>query len=115
MEPIIQAAIDTTSIDTALKIAHFAVEGGVDWLEVGKPLITYEGMKAIEAMTREFPETYVLVDLMIMAASGRYLSTVKEMGGRNATVLGLIPEYSIQESVSTGKALGVEVTVDLLT
>jgi 3-keto-L-gulonate-6-phosphate decarboxylase len=113
MDPIIQAAIDMTSIDKALEVAHHAVEGGVDWLEVGKPLIVYEGMRAVETIAKEFPDTYVLVDLLIMAAAKRYLSTVKEMGGRNATVLGLIPDYSIRESVRAAKELGIAVTVDL--
>lgn len=113
MHPIVQAAIDTTNINRALFLAECAVEAGVDWLEVGHPLVIHEGVKAIEAITHTFPETYVLVDFMIMAGGRTYFSTVREMGARNATILGLIPYYSVRESVQIARELGVEATVDL--
>ena len=56
MFPIVQAAIDTTDIERALYLADCAVESpGVDWLEVGHPLVVHEGVKAIQALTRAFP------------------------------------------------------------
>jgi 3-hexulose-6-phosphate synthase len=113
MVPIIQAAIDTTDIERALFLADCAVEAGVDWLEVGHPLVVHEGVKAIQTLTRAFPETYVLVDFMIMAGGKNYFSTVRDMGARNATILGLIPYYSIRESVQAARIFGVESTVDL--
>jgi len=113
MYPIVQAAIDTTDIERALFLAECAVDAGVDWLEVGHPLVVHEGVKAIQAITRAFPETYVLVDFMIMAGGKTYFSIARDLGARNATILGLIPYYSIRESVQAARELGVDSTVDL--
>ena len=35
MKPIIQVALDFDELPRALKLAHEAVAGGADWLEVG--------------------------------------------------------------------------------
>ncbi|RLF94594.1 bifunctional hexulose-6-phosphate synthase/ribonuclease regulator, partial [Thermococci archaeon] len=37
--PVIQVALDFINLDRAIKAAEEAVKGGVDWIEVGTPLI----------------------------------------------------------------------------
>ena len=44
--PVVQISLDLTTIDEALETATLAVEAGVDWLEVGTPLILAEGLRA---------------------------------------------------------------------
>ena len=39
IRPIIQVALDLVETDRAVQIAKEAIEGGVDWIEVGTPLI----------------------------------------------------------------------------
>jgi 3-hexulose-6-phosphate synthase/6-phospho-3-hexuloisomerase len=48
--PWTQAAIDTFDLESALPIARMAMECGVDWLEVGSPLIYAEGFDASGAL-----------------------------------------------------------------
>ena len=45
--PVLQVALDILELDRAVQIAREAIEGGVDWIEVGTPLIKSEGMNAI--------------------------------------------------------------------
>ncbi|WP_099355248.1 orotidine 5'-phosphate decarboxylase / HUMPS family protein [Fredinandcohnia onubensis] len=113
MEPIVQIAIDTTIMDDALRLAHCAVEAGADWLEVGNPLIKFEGVRSIEVLAKEFPEHYILVDFMVMAGSKRYIDIAKKLGAHNITVTGLVPDTTISEAISYGKESQIETTIDL--
>lgn len=45
--PHVQVSLDLTTIDEALHLAKIAVEAGVDWLEVGTPLIISEGLLVV--------------------------------------------------------------------
>jgi 3-hexulose-6-phosphate synthase/6-phospho-3-hexuloisomerase len=41
---IVQAAIDIIEINKAIDVAGQALEAGVDWIEVGYPLIKFQGL-----------------------------------------------------------------------
>lgn len=113
MKPIIQIAIDTTTITDAYRIADAAIKAGADWLEVGNPLIKFEGVHAIEALSRRYPGQYLLVDYMILAGAKKYIQAAKDRGARNVTICGLVPDYSIQNGIDEAKAMGMQATVDL--
>ena len=42
-----QIALDLMQLNRAVVIAHEAVDGGADWVEVGTPLIKSEGAEAV--------------------------------------------------------------------
>src|SRR5437660_228596 len=44
--PVIQIALDYATIDEALEMARIGIEAGVDWLEIGTPLIVSPGGRA---------------------------------------------------------------------
>src|SRR5258705_3224722 len=69
--PVIQLAIDLTSIDAALRLAEIGVSAGVDWLEAGTPLIARSGADAIGATGKAFPTHPVLAGHQTMATPGR--------------------------------------------
>jgi len=62
---VLQVALDLLDLSRALQIAHEAVLGGVDWIEAGTPLIKSEGMHAIRALRKEFPESTLVADMKI--------------------------------------------------
>ena len=47
--PITQIALDYPTTEEALDMAAIAVEAGFDWLEIGTPLITCQGLAPIGA------------------------------------------------------------------
>ncbi|MCL2317760.1 MAG: bifunctional hexulose-6-phosphate synthase/ribonuclease regulator, partial [Methanomassiliicoccaceae archaeon] len=47
-------------LNRAVAIAHEAVEGGADWVEVGTPLIKSDGAEAVRTIRREFPNMKVI-------------------------------------------------------
>lgn len=112
-KPIIQYALDVTTIDRALALAHQAVDAGVDWLEVGGPLIKFEGIHAIEAIHHAFPDQYIIVDFMILSGSERYIEAAKSNGANNVTITALAPDETVQEAISLCKEYKIDSTIDL--
>ena len=45
MKATVQLSLDLIDLEEALRTAEIALRTGVDWLEVGTPLITAEGMR----------------------------------------------------------------------
>jgi 3-keto-L-gulonate-6-phosphate decarboxylase len=112
---IVQAAIDIIEINKAIDVAGQALEAGVDWIEVGYPLIKFQGLNNTLALFRKtFPDAYILADCNIIAGSKRYIDKVAGEGLNNVTVSSLIPEYSTQEAIEYSKTYpDLDITVDL--
>lgn len=111
--PIVQVAIDVLKIDQALRVAEAAVKAGVDWLEVGTPLVTFEGVKAIGALAKEFPGVPVLADFKMMDGVRKYVMETANQGGRIATICSVASDASIRTAVAAGRESGVVIIVDL--
>ena len=111
--PIVQVAIDTLDLDRALRVAEAAVRAGVDWLEVGTPLVTFEGVRAIGALAREFPDHPVLADFKMMDGVRKYVLATAEQGGRLATICGVASDASIRAAVQAARECGVRIVCDL--
>lgn len=110
----VQAAIDTTTVARARELSEAALAAGADWIELGKPLIEFEGLNGVRELARELSSrTYVLLDVMIIAAADRYVRAASEMGAHNVTVSALAPEKTVDEAIEAGARYGVDITVDL--
>ena len=68
--PILQLALDVVDLHRALQIAEESVKGGVDWLEIGTPLIKSEGMNAIRSLKRKFPDIIIVADMKTLDVGG---------------------------------------------
>lgn len=111
--PIVQVAIDVLDLDRALRVAEAAVRAGVDWLEIGTPLVTFQGVRAIGALARAFPDHPVLGDFKMMDGVRKYVLATAEQGGRIATICGVASDASIRTAVQAGKDTGVRIICDL--
>ena len=52
--PKVQLSLDLQTMADALPTAEIAVRAGVDWLEVGTPLILGEGLHAVAALHQKY-------------------------------------------------------------
>lgn len=111
--PIVQVAIDVTSVDEARPLIAAARDAGADWIEIGKPLIEFVGLNGVRELIPDLEGAYVLLDVMIMAAPDRYIRAARDLGAHNITVTALAPRETVAEAIKIGKSLGVAVTVDL--
>ena len=113
-KPWIQIAIDVREIGEARKLARTAVEAGADWIEAGTPLITFESVRAIGALVQVCQGRPVVADFKAQDGVGKYFLEAGRQGAKIATVLGAVPDGSIQAAVNVRQESGVEVVVDLL-
>jgi 3-hexulose-6-phosphate synthase len=112
--PIIQLALDFTNFDEALAMAKIGIEAGVDWLEIGTPLIVAEGLSPIGAMVRAFPGRIVLADYKTMDSGGKNVYRTRDQGGHVMTVCAGAPDETIQSAVAAGKQTGIGVVADTI-
>jgi len=111
--PIVQVAIDCLTVDRALVVAEAALRAGVDWLEAGTPLITYNGIPCIGALARRFPEAPVLADFKMMDGVRKYVLSTAEQGGRIATICAVASDASLRTAIQAGRDSGVRILCDL--
>ena len=112
--PVIQLAIDLTTIGEALRLAEIGVKAGVDWLEAGTPLIVRRGADAIGAIARAFPQHPVLADYKTMDSGGRNVQLTAEQDGKLMTVCAGACDETIAAAVDASKQTGVLVVVDTI-
>ncbi|MHC4924310.1 MAG: 3-hexulose-6-phosphate synthase [Planctomycetota bacterium] len=110
----LQVALDFVDTARALKCAREAVDGGADILEVGTPLLKAEGLDAVRALHREFPDVLLVCDGKTMDAGRAEFEIASKAGAKRATVLGVASDATIRECVEAGRNYGIEVYVDLL-
>lgn len=114
MESILQLALDHENLSRALKVAKEAVEGGVDWLEAGTPLIKSEGLDAVRALRREFPSATIVADMKIIDAGRLETECAAKAGANIVHVLGPASDSTIAECIEAARRYNARITVDLL-
>jgi len=112
--PVIQIALDYATIDEALAIARVGVEAGVDWLEIGTPLIVSQGIAPIGQMARAFPEYPVLADYKTMDSGWKNVERTKQQGGHIMTVCANAPDETVRSAIAEGKKSGIWVVADTI-
>ncbi|HDJ66558.1 MAG TPA: bifunctional hexulose-6-phosphate synthase/ribonuclease regulator, partial [Nitrososphaeria archaeon] len=112
--PILQVALDQTSLEEAIRIAEKVSEIEDIWLEAGTPLIKSEGIKAVKRLRELFPDKFIVADMKI-ADAGRVESELAMKAGANMViVLGTSATETIQDVVETCREFGIKVMVDLM-
>ncbi len=114
MRPIVQISLDLTNIDEALSTAQIAMDAGVDWIEVGTPLVLAEGLHGVRRLREKFPGVPLVVDLKTM--DGGYLEAemMAKAGATHVVVMARAHEETIKCVVQAGKDFGVKVMGDNL-
>jgi 3-hexulose-6-phosphate synthase/6-phospho-3-hexuloisomerase len=113
-EPILQLALDFANLKQALRAAREAVAGGATWVEAGTPLIKSEGLDAVRALRKEFPDRTIVADMKIMDAGRVEVETAAKAGANVVTVLGVASDATIAECVEAGRNYNARIQVDLI-
>jgi 3-hexulose-6-phosphate synthase/6-phospho-3-hexuloisomerase len=112
--PVVQIALDFATFEEALRVAKIGVEAGVDWLEIGTPLIVSQGLAPIGQMVRAFPNYPVLADYKTMDSGGKNVHRTKAQGGHFMTVCAGAPDETVKAAIAASKETGVAVVVDMI-
>ena len=98
-KPKVQLSLDLQTMADALPTAEIAVKAGVDWLEVGTPLILGEGLHAVEQLHKLYPNHPIIADLKTMDAGYLEAEMMYKAGASFVVVMGQAHEHSIREAV----------------
>lgn len=111
---VLQVALDLLDLSRALQIAHEAVLGGVDWIEAGTPLIKSEGMHAIRALRKEFPESTLVADMKIADTGALEVEMAAKAGADIVCILADADDAVVKEAVRSAGKYGVRLMADLI-
>ncbi|NPE29650.1 bifunctional hexulose-6-phosphate synthase/ribonuclease regulator [Methanococcoides sp. SA1] len=114
MNTIIQVALDLLEIDRAIQIAKEAVEGGIDWIEAGTPLIKSEGMNAIRQLRKSFPNHTILADMKIADTGAFEVEMAAKAGADIVMLLGNADDSTVLDAVRSAHKYGVKLMADLI-
>jgi 3-hexulose-6-phosphate synthase/6-phospho-3-hexuloisomerase len=115
MQTIVQISLDLTSIPEAIDTARMALRAGVDYLEVGTPLIIAEGMTGIRALRAEFgPDVPIVADLKTMDGGWLEAELMAKAGATHVVVMARAHEETIKVVVKAGRDFGIYVMGDNL-
>jgi len=111
--PRLQLALDFETLDDALAVAQEAAPF-VDILEAGTPLITSEGMKAVQALKKAHPDKLVCADLKIADAGYLEVKLAAKAKADIITVLSDAYDNTIKEALRAAYDFNVEIMIDLI-
>ncbi|MFL6352685.1 MAG: orotidine 5'-phosphate decarboxylase / HUMPS family protein [Bryobacteraceae bacterium] len=112
MKAIVQLSLDLTDLSEALRTADLAVQAGVDWLEVGTPLIIAEGMRGIRELRTRYPEIPIVADLKTMDGGWLEAEMMAKAGASMVVVMGQAHAETVELVVKAGSDFGVKVMGD---
>jgi 3-hexulose-6-phosphate synthase len=109
----LQLALDLVDTKGALEVLE-DLHDVIDIVEVGTPLIVREGVHAVEAIKKKYPNLTVLADLKIIDGGEEITEIALEKNADIVTVLGVSDNITISGCVSEAKKFGKEVLVDMM-
>src|SRR5947199_9372400 len=114
MKAVVQLSLDLIDLNEALRTAELALNAGVDWLEVGTPLIIAEGMRAVRELHARYPGVPLVADLKTMDGGWLEAEIMAKAGASMVVVMGQAHTETVELVVKAGKDLGVKVMGDNL-
>lgn len=114
MKPVLQVALDFLNLKRAVRAARESVAGGVDWIEVGTPLIKSEGLDSIREIRKIFSGHKIVADMKVMDTGRLEVEAAAKAGADVAIVLGVADDSTIREAVEAGRNYGCEIMADLI-
>lgn len=66
MKPLLHIAFDTYTIQQTIQLLHSGIADAADVVECGGPLIFNEGVRAITAIKKEYPQKEIVADIKMI-------------------------------------------------
>jgi 3-hexulose-6-phosphate synthase / 6-phospho-3-hexuloisomerase len=101
-------------LDRSVEIAREAIMGGVDWIEIGTPLIKSEGMDAIRTMRKAFPDRTILADMKTVDTGAMEVEMAAKAGADVVIILGSADDSTVLDALRSAHKYGVRLMADLI-
>jgi 3-hexulose-6-phosphate synthase len=112
MNATVQLSLDLIDLAEAMGTADMAIRAGVDWLEVGTPLIIAEGMRGVRELRARYPQVPIVADLKTMDGGWLEAEMMAKAGASMVVVMGQAHEETIELVVKAGRDFGAKVMGD---
>lgn len=111
--PIVQLCVDVRTLPDAIEVGRMGLRAGVDWLELGTPLISWVGLNTLGAFAAAFPDAVKFVDAKVMDASAPYVQTASELGMQMVCLCASASDATFRAALAAADETGVKVVGDL--
>ncbi|MGH3612491.1 MAG: orotidine 5'-phosphate decarboxylase / HUMPS family protein, partial [Pseudonocardia sp.] len=108
----VQVALDLQDIEHATRVATAAAAAGVDFIEVGDPLIKRLGLAAVTEIKRLVPHTQVVAEMMSADWGRDQVEHAAAAGADVVLLIGLSTATSVASAVEAGRRLGIPIMLD---
>ena len=112
MQATVQLSLDLIDLNEALATAATALRAGVDWLEVGTPLIIAEGMRGVRELRARYPGVPIVADLKTMDGGWLEAELMAKAGASMVVVMGQAHAETVELVVKAGRDFGAKVMGD---
>ncbi len=109
----LQLALDMLSLEEAVSVAD-ATRAYVDIIEVGTPLLKYQGVRAISVLKERFGDKLLFADTKSMDVGEYEADFCYQAGADMMSVLGVADEETIRGAIRSAQKHGGSVHVDLI-
>jgi 3-hexulose-6-phosphate synthase/6-phospho-3-hexuloisomerase len=114
MKVILQVALDLLNEHRAFAIAKDSIKGGVDWLEVGTPLIKSEGMNIIRKFREKFPDKIIVADMKTVDTGAFETEMASKAGADVICILAASEDSTIIDAIKSARKYGTKIMIDLI-
>jgi 3-hexulose-6-phosphate synthase / 6-phospho-3-hexuloisomerase len=111
---ILQVALDLLEQKRALQIAQESVDGGVDWIEAGTPLIKSEGIQAVRSLRDHFPRATIVADMKVADTGAIEVEMAAKAGADIVCILAEADDAVVAEAVRAARLYGIRLMADLI-
>jgi 3-keto-L-gulonate-6-phosphate decarboxylase/transcriptional regulator with XRE-family HTH domain len=111
----VQVALDVHDVDYARRVASSLASVGVDFIEIGDPLIKRVGLDAIRAVKETCPQVRVVAEMMSADWGRDQVAMAAEAGADAVLLIGPASTASVRAAAQAGLRLGVPVALDVST
>ena len=109
----LQLALDLTDLRKAVRLAERAAPY-CDWIEAGTPLIKAEGLEAVRALRRHFPDKVIVADMKTMDTGAFEAGLAASAGADLTTVCGAADISTIKGAIGEARKRRIMAAVDLI-
>ncbi|MEU8336512.1 orotidine 5'-phosphate decarboxylase / HUMPS family protein [Micromonospora tulbaghiae] len=109
----LQVALDLADLDEAVAVARAAGRAGVDFVEIGDPLVKQYGVHAIERIKRDVPQVVVVAEMMSADWGREQVVLAAGAGADVVFLIGPASVASVAAAAEAGHRLGVPLMLDV--
>lgn len=109
----LQVALDVRDIDHAIAVAQAAANAGVQFIEIGDPLIKSVGVQAISAVKQRTPGAWIVAEMMSADWGRDQVVLAAEAGADVVLLIGPASIASVSAAAEASRRLGIPVVIDV--